>query len=90
MNSPKFIHIRSYNVDGSVCPRGGITIAYIIDGNSIYAAEALCHPNDNFNKHIGRAKAAGRLKSDKYRFVYPLLDGETVKEAKQRLISELS
>ncbi len=60
----KFLHIRKYNEDGTIAGRGGVTVAYNQLGtDSFVYAVAQCHSNDNFNKHTGRAKAAGRLKS---------------------------
>lgn len=65
----QFAHIRNYNEDGSIACTGGMTIAFddLGDGQFTYAI-ARCHVNDNFNKHLGRVKAAGRLKSRHHRF----------------------
>jgi len=62
---PKFMHIRHMQ-EGVVSGKGGCTVAYseITKGNFVYAI-AHCHPHDNYNKALGRAKAAGRLKSKK-------------------------
>ena len=62
-----FAHRRFLNEDGSIDPRGGITIAYKQYKDSIQYAIARCHERDNFNKQQGRIKAAGRLNSDKSR-----------------------
>lgn len=45
--------------------RGGATVAMLTDEdkNVLSWAVALCHPKDNFCKHTGRMKAAGRLRS---------------------------
>jgi len=60
----KFLHIRKHNADGTIAGRGGVTVAYTSLGtDSFVYSIAQCHTNDNFCKHTGRAKAAGRLKS---------------------------
>ena len=60
----KFLHLRKQNEDGTISGRGGATIAYsCLTPDSFVYAVAKCHDNDNFCKHTGRAKAAGRLKS---------------------------
>ena len=59
--SIQFIHLR----DKSSC-KGGITVAFEYDDESKVvskAAIARCHEKDNYNKKIGRIKAAGRLNS---------------------------
>ena len=63
----KFHHIRNKENMG----KGGMTVAYEqqTDGTIAYAL-AQCHPNDNYNKSLGRAKSAGRLMSEKYRHVF--------------------
>lgn len=64
MLQPKFIHVRRYEGD-SISSKGGRTIAYytpLLKDSFIYAV-AKCHEQDNFNKKVGRNKAAGRLKS---------------------------
>jgi hypothetical protein len=44
-------------------PKGGATVA--VDWETGLMGTALCSPLDNFNKHTGRNKALGRLKSKK-------------------------
>ena len=84
----KFIHIRNKNIDGSISGRGGATVAYNpLDTNSFVFAIAACHPKDNFCKHTGRAKAAGRLKSKDQ---YEVLSGfETEKDFVNHMIQVL-
>ncbi len=50
-------------------PRGGATIAMLCDDEKqvVAWAAAHCHPKDNFCKHTGREKAAGRLRSRHWR-----------------------
>ena len=54
-------------------PRGGMTTAMEVNeqGEVVAFAQAMCHEKDNFCKHTGRMKAAGRLKSKKLRVVPP-------------------
>lgn len=61
----KFIHVRCADVTtGDVSPNGGATVAYkIVDDETLEYAVAFCHENDAYNKHLGRDKSAGRLKS---------------------------
>lgn len=64
---PKFAHIRYKEKDGTIACRGGITVAYEqIEDSTFKYAVAICHEHDNYNKRIGRAKAAGRLNSKHY------------------------
>lgn len=74
----KYHHVRYFTEEAQQAPdksllthviacKGGMTIAYVIDGTDIFYATATCHENDNFNKRIGRAKAAGRLQSANWR-----------------------
>lgn len=67
----KFSHLRRLQVLAgdsapTISPRGGATVAFVedrdVDGNVItVAAVAFCHDNDNYNRRLGRAKAAGQL-----------------------------
>lgn len=73
-----FHHIRNKNQ-----PRGNaVTLAMEVnEQNQVVAwAEAKCHPKDNFCKHTGRVKAAGRLQSPKYRNLTSIVMTVTVKE----------
>lgn len=67
----EFAHVRMRNPDGNVTNHRGSTFAFkeVGDGQIVYAA-AHCGPNDNFNKKLGRAKAAGRLNSDRYKSTF--------------------
>lgn len=64
----KFVHCRNVDKEGKIMAHGGMTIAYLLDADFkvVGYAGAKCHEKDNYNKHIGRAKAAGRLRSSKY------------------------
>lgn len=41
-------------------PRGGFTLAYIIDEDKVYIGIANCSWNDNFNKAVGRVVASSK------------------------------
>lgn len=77
---PRFIHYRAIRdatpVELGINPvkemyidsRGGATVCFIPasaeEQQPIVYAVANCHPNDNYNKRLGRVKSQGRLKSD--------------------------
>ena len=63
-NEVMFKHARGKNPDGTISNMGGMTFAYtFLQGGYVKFAVAVCHPNDNFEKRIGRVKSAGRLRS---------------------------
>lgn len=69
-NEVMFKHARGKNPDGTISNMGGMTLAYtFLQEGYVRFAVAVCHPNDNFEKRIGRVKSAGRLRSAKYSFV---------------------
>ncbi|UFK09570.1 hypothetical protein [Xanthomonas phage DES1] len=68
--SVKYLHYRHTAVDGSIESHGGITFAYVEGEQGISFATAQCSLNDNFNKKLGRAKAQGRLLSEKHSRVF--------------------
>lgn len=62
-----FLHLRDLTTYGDISGRGGATVAYRQrDDGTIEYAVSWCSPHDNFNKSYGRAKAAGRLNSDRF------------------------
>lgn len=65
----KFIHLRAIEVGTGglrVSCRGGLTVAFTPEPEGGYRiATAQCHAKDNFNRKVGRIKAAGRLNSDR-------------------------
>lgn len=64
MDKIKFLHFRRQDGVNGISNLGGVTVAYQrINAYEIKIAYAYCHPKDNFNKAIGRVKAAGRLNS---------------------------
>lgn len=67
---PKFLHFRFRDASGQIVPFGGRTIAYVEVPEGIRYSVALCHVNDNFNKHLGRVKSGGRLNSKTQSKVY--------------------
>lgn len=67
----KFHHLRYHDMSGRPTSRGGCTVAYIQPQPGIILyAEAHCHPKDNFSRKQGRAKASGRLNSDRFIMQY--------------------
>jgi hypothetical protein len=60
---PEGVHIRHIRVEDedSIINNGGATVAYTAQRDGIHYAVAFCGPNDNFNRHIGRSCALGRL-----------------------------
>jgi len=72
----KFIHCRNKDSVGQVTPKGGLTIAYVLnqDFKVVGYAGARCNPLDHFNKHVGRQKSAGRLLSANYYTECPEID----------------
>lgn len=64
-----FLHFRVRNpATGAAQSRGGLTVAFVVDeaAKKITFAYAQCHGRDNYNKRLGRVKAAGRLSSPHY------------------------
>jgi RecA-family ATPase len=65
-----YAHLREMNNDGTIAGNGGVTVAYEVhqlDGFSkVLYAMAKCHAKDRYNKHLGRVKAEGRMKSPSY------------------------
>lgn len=58
----KYLHYRQYNADGTIDPRGGMTIAFVEDENGIiHYAQAACSRKDNFRRSTGRNYARARL-----------------------------
>jgi hypothetical protein len=69
-NEVMFKHVRGKNPDGTISNMGGMTLAYtFLQGGYVKFAVAVCHPNDNFEKRIGRVKSAGRLRSANYAII---------------------
>jgi hypothetical protein len=61
-----FAHFRRVNPDDTINCRGGMTVAFIEEDGYFKYAMAHCHEKDNYNKSQGRAKASGRLNSQRY------------------------
>lgn len=67
----KYLHLRAIDPNApvvTVLPKGGMTVAYVVDDNKMVSgfAMAKCHYNDTYNKYYGRVKSTGRLKSPSY------------------------
>ena len=89
--NPLFIHIREHtvahlddkgNASLELSPNGGGTIAFYFDPekNVVKYAASFCNPKDNFNKKLGRIKAAGRLKSPNYVKELPCTEDALLKD----------
>lgn len=79
-DKPRFIHYRAVREatpheltvnetkELYVDSRSGGTVCFIpgnkAEGRPVVYAVSWCHPNDNYNKQLGRAKSSGWLKSD--------------------------
>lgn len=66
----RYIHLRNHSYlnaiqkgdkRGTVEARGGVTIAYVRDGDTCKFAWAQCSGRDVFSRKIGRAISSGRL-----------------------------
>lgn len=64
----KYIHVRIHRIElgpngmtKTHHPKGGVTYAYDLDGQSVRYAFAVCSSRDSYNRSIGRAVASGRL-----------------------------
>ena len=70
----RFLHVRPTSEDKKPTPRGGFTVAYVIDDVDQVGhwAFARCSTKDNFCKATGRVVAGGRLASKtKSRHIIP-------------------
>lgn len=64
--SIRFLHIRKFhNVDDTLLGKGGTTVAYEVDDDTIRFAIAKCSPRDNYCRKTGRVIALGRLQANK-------------------------
>lgn len=85
-NKVAYRHIRATEENGTLCPHSGFTIAAEFSGKDQIMAYAVawCHSKDNYNKHVGRMKAGGRLKSARFRVEF-----DTPKSLDQVIIDAL-
>lgn len=97
--STKFIHVRVHKIEmgatglkRTVHPKGGITYAYDLEGNTVRYAYAQCSAKDSYNRSVGRAVAAGRLAKDGSPKVhtFTLAEGEKVVDQVLRFDNELA
>lgn len=57
-----WMHFRDFDPEsGEMLSQGGATVAFTQMDGRWYAGVAFCSPEDNYNKHYGREKSAGRL-----------------------------
>lgn len=64
----KFFHLRNLDENERIEVKGGTTVAYQLNDQYqvVGFATAQCHRKDTYCKRTGRAKAGGRLKSNRY------------------------
>lgn len=55
-------HFRQPTEDGEISNLGGITYGFVIDGDQVHFAAAVCSPKDNYDKKVGRRLVDERLK----------------------------
>jgi hypothetical protein len=67
MSKVFFIHFRNVDGQSRISNFGGSTVAFREVADGVEYAVARCNSRDNFNKGFGRAKAQGRLNSDRFR-----------------------
>ena len=60
-------HYRCY-LDGEMLARGGVTVAWLLQGDKVIYGVSVCDPRDNFCKHTGRVKAEGYLQSKRLEY----------------------
>jgi hypothetical protein len=93
----KYLHYRAVDESAKsktnphgILSRTGATVAYAQpdDKSPIVYSMAYCHPFDNFNKSLGRAKAGGRLKSEYYRSLSEQTDREAFRAEMDEVMAE--
>ena len=78
----RFIEIAPFDFKtGKPAKVGRMTIAYFTDHRNVVAiSTALCHPDDHFDKLVGRALAAHEMLSEHFvQLRIPLRKGQTIK-----------
>lgn len=78
----RFIEITPYDYNTDKPSKvGRMTIAYFIDHRNVVAiSTALCHPDDHFDKLVGRALAAHEMLCEHFvQLRIPLRKGQTMK-----------
>ena len=97
--STKYIHVRIHKVEmaaeglrRTVHPKGGITYAYDLDGNTCRYAYAQCSARDSYNRAIGRRVAGGRLATSAHpnQHTFTIVEGEKVVDQILRYDNELA
>lgn len=59
----RFLHLRQYNINGELLPKGGITAGWILTNKKLKIAYSVCSDNDRYNRSIGRNVVLGRIAS---------------------------
>jgi hypothetical protein len=62
--SIRYLHVRKENLQ-----KGGTTVAYEVDDDTIRFAVAKCSDRDNYCRKTGRSIATGRLNANKDRTI---------------------
>lgn len=65
MSKNEIIHFRPINEDGSIDPRGGVTICYLVDGDKAFFGMSICSTLDNYERKRGANAARGKATSSK-------------------------
>lgn len=63
----RFLHIRKENDIREMSIKGGITVAYEVDDDTVEIATARCSDRDNYCRKTGRSIAEGRFRAGKTR-----------------------
>jgi hypothetical protein len=68
----QYVHVRNWNMDGTLNPKGGATAYFLPDTDDeghacFHWGVAMCSPQDAYNKAVGRTKAKGQTLSLKHR-----------------------
>lgn len=97
--STKFIHVRVHKIEmgatglqRTVHPKGGITYAYDLDGDTVRYAYAQCSPKDSYCRAVGRAVAKGRLDAASHAkaHTFTLVEGEKIVDQVLKFDNELA
>lgn len=56
----RYLHIRK-RTNGAIKAKGGVTVAYEVNGNIVMYATAKCSKKDSYCKRTGRDIATGRF-----------------------------
>lgn len=63
MDRKEFLHLRFTDTSGQPLPHGGVTVCYLPSEGKAKIGIAMCSPEQNFNRKIGRLISEGRAKT---------------------------